>query len=417
MAINLTERYIKGVQERWFKKSFTASMAGNEIEFMGDKTVKTHSVDVAPLYDYNRSGFMGSNLGSRYGTPYDLTDSENEYTITGDKSFTYIIDKGDEVNQDHIKNADRALQRQLDLVVYPFFDTYNLKTWAYKAGKRWVVNQEVAATTAAATNNSEAIVNALIDCQIWDDNMFVPEGSRGLICDGTFFKKIKQNANFIYTEKMVGKKYNYELGEIAGFRIVKVPDRYMPSGVHALITCKQALIAPNKLKEYKIHTDPVGLNGWLTEGRFMHDAFVLSPKRCTIQTIEFNTSKYSCPDVYGAGNSSTDVVFTSSGATAVWWTTDGSDPLTSMHVHKSANMLVTLSDVINATNMAAPYEERELQTGNVLKLVVAAVNTSANGFAPSTVRAYKGVTLTSNITSAGLNSAIANGNIDEWYQF
>lgn len=409
MAINLTERYIKGVQERWFKRSFTASMAGNELEFLGDKTIKTHSVDVAPLYDYNRAGYMGATHGSRYGTPYDLTDTENEYTITGDKSFTYIIDKGDEVNQDHIKNADRALQRQLDQVVYPFFDKYNLGKWAKEAGKRWTVG---IANNAAV--DSEAIVEKLIDAQIWDDNMFVPENARGLICDGTFFKKIKMNPNFIYTEKMVGKRYNYELGEIAGFRIVKVPDRYMPTGVHALITCKQALLAPNKLKEYKIHTDPPGINGWLTEGRFMHDAFVISPKRCTIQTIEFNTARYACGDITLAGHAN-GVSVTSTGANCVRWTTDGSDPATSSHAHITLGTTVLLTDIQNAVNFAGNYEDRELQTGNQMKLVFQAYNNASGGYAPSTVIATDAVTLTASPTQTVVNSAVAD--IDEWYQF
>ena len=39
-----------------------------------------------------------------------------------------------------------------------------------------------------------------------------------------------------------------------------------------------ACTAPKQLEEYRIHDNPPGISGWLCEGRFIYDAFVLNNK-------------------------------------------------------------------------------------------------------------------------------------------
>ena len=41
----------------------------------------------------------------------------------------------------------------------------------------------------------------------------------------------------------------------------------------------KSTLSPSKLKDYKIHNDPVGINGDLVEGRIMMDTFVLEQKK------------------------------------------------------------------------------------------------------------------------------------------
>jgi hypothetical protein len=39
-----------------------------------------------------------------------------------------------------------------------------------------------------------------------------------------------------------------------------------------------ATVAPEQLKDYRIHDNPPGVNGWLVEGRHIYDCFVLNEK-------------------------------------------------------------------------------------------------------------------------------------------
>ena len=128
MAINLTTKYSDKVLERFTKQSLTASAASKDYEFEGIKTLKIYSVDTAPLNDYTRSGT------SRYGTVSELQDTTQTLTMTQDKSFTYSIDKGNEKEQLNIKSANRSLKREIDEVITPHLDKYNLSAWCMGAG-------------------------------------------------------------------------------------------------------------------------------------------------------------------------------------------------------------------------------------------------------------------------------------------
>jgi len=353
MAINLTDKYEKQVAERWFKKSFTAAMAGNEYTFDGVKSIKVFSIDVAPLQNYSKS-VNGFN-GSRFGTPKDLTDTLVEYTMKGDKSFTYIIDRGDEVNQFNIKKANRSLQRQLDEVVHPYMDRYNLATWNKKGEGRVAVDM---------TDGSTAW-EGLIDAQQKMDNALVPESGRCLTVGTKLYKKLLMNDQFVYTSKLADDKFiKGQIGELAGLPVVKIPDSYLPKGVLGMITQKAALLAPNKLADYKIHTDPPGINGDLVEGRFMHDAFVISAKRkCVISLYDKTSGAGNVMKGYVSfkANSTTgldcnEAIDTFSGTTnaVCYYTVDGSDPKVSKTQHKFTGSTVTLTDLQNAVTDDKP---------------------------------------------------------------
>lgn len=68
------------------------------------------------------------------------------------------------------------------------------------------------------------------------------------------------------------------IGEVDGCKIVKVPASHLPAGAAFIITHSIAATAPKQLEEYKIHDNPPGISGWLIEGRFIYDCFVLNEK-------------------------------------------------------------------------------------------------------------------------------------------
>jgi hypothetical protein len=68
------------------------------------------------------------------------------------------------------------------------------------------------------------------------------------------------------------------MGEVDGCKIVKVPSSHLPRGAAFLITHSIAATGPKQLEDYRIHDDPPGVSGWLVEGRFIYDCFVLNEK-------------------------------------------------------------------------------------------------------------------------------------------
>ena len=57
-----------------------------------------------------------------------------------------------------------------------------------------------------------------------------------------------------------------------------MPSGRLPSGCAFLLTHPMAATAPRQLEEYKTHSDPPGISGFLVEGRVVYDCFVLAEK-------------------------------------------------------------------------------------------------------------------------------------------
>jgi hypothetical protein len=75
---------------------------------------------------------------------------------------------------------------------------------------------------------------------------------------------------------------NGQVGEVDGVAIIKVPSTYMPYHTDLILVHPSATVAPWKLETYKIHEDAPGISGWLIEGRFITDAFVLTAKTSAV---------------------------------------------------------------------------------------------------------------------------------------
>ena len=98
--INLASKYSKQVDERFYRESQAMLALSNEHQFTGVQTVKVYSIPIVPMSDYQRSG------ANRYGSANDLTRNVQELTITKDRAWTFIIDRGDKL-QSELTDYDR----------------------------------------------------------------------------------------------------------------------------------------------------------------------------------------------------------------------------------------------------------------------------------------------------------------------
>ena len=311
MAINLASKYADKVAERFTKSSLTANAFSNEYQFNGVKGVTVYSVDTAPLGDYVRNGT------ARYGTPNDLGDSVQELTMSEDKAFTYTIDNGDDSDQMNVKSAAKSLRRQIDEVISPYMDKYRFDVWCRHAGT-------VEARTAPT---AETIVDDIMAAASTLDNALVPETDRTLFLPTEYYRMLKQSPEFVSVDRLGERALSKGVvGEIDGMRVVKVPSGWLPAGVHMLITHKSAVLAPAKLQEYKIHTDPPGINGNLVEGRLLHDAFVLGSRAAGVYCAANSSSVTAQPTIADRKANFAFWASTTTPGATLYYTSDGSDP-------------------------------------------------------------------------------------------
>ena len=269
-GMNLATKYAKQVDERWTEQSQAALvLSGSNYSFKGDRTVVIYSIPIAPLNDYSRSG------SNRYGTPDDLSRNIQTLTVSQDKGFTFIIDKGDEVQSEYVSNPGSALARQIREVIVPNFDRYCFGVMAQSA----MDNGHYDSTAVTASNAYEMLLKGIEHMS----NRNVPTESVVCFCTYKFFGMILRDPAFVKysdtSQKMVALG---RVGKCGGVEIVTCSETKLPAGASFLLVHRDAAIAPKQLEEYKIHDNPPGISGSLVEGRTLFDCFVLDEKSAGI---------------------------------------------------------------------------------------------------------------------------------------
>lgn len=264
MAINYASKCSPHVVERFKLGSRTEGIFSNKYDFTGVRTLTVYTNDLVTLNDYSRTG-----SSNRYGVPNELGDTKQEMTMSQDKSFTYTIDKGNASDQLNIKTANATLQENIDCVVIPAVDKYRLNVLYTNAGLESVTG----ALTKA--NVIEKIMLAGADMS----NALIPLAGRTLIVKESVYVNAKL-ADQIMGNDSIGAKVltNGTVGNLNGMEVRVVPDSYLAENCNFLIVNKTSAIAPVKIKDYKIHTDPPGVSGNLVEFRMYHDCFVLDTR-------------------------------------------------------------------------------------------------------------------------------------------
>lgn len=278
MTVNLAEKYSEKVSDRFKQASVTEAVVNQDYDFAGVNKVKIYTFDTAPLNNYNRAA-----TSNRYGTPNELGDTVQEWTLTQEKSFTYVIDRGNLEDQLNLKQAGKTLRDEIDLVVTPYIDKYRIT----KLEDGSIYNYSLGAniTTSNAYDNYLKGIEAL-------GNSSVP--MTDLYCIGSygFYRKIKQDDSFIKASDAGQRKIdNGVLGFIENVPLILAPQSYLSEGTNFILVHKSAMCSPLKLAEYRILTGQQGFGGNVVEGRFYFDAFIDANKQKGIYLNTASTTK------------------------------------------------------------------------------------------------------------------------------
>lgn len=278
LGINLAEKYSSKVAERFKLQSLATGFTNRDYDWTGVKTLWVYSIPTVSLSDYGRNsavytGATSGNVGtSRYGALTDLQDTAQELTVSQDKSFTFVIDKGDKMDSMNVRDAGKALRREIDEEIVPTQDKYTFNKLATAA----VANSMSATASLEKTN----VYAKFLAGQAALDDKGVPAGGRIAAVSAQTLALLKQDPAFILASEMGQKmKINGLVGELDGVKIVKVPSNYLPTNCAFIITHPSVTVKAEKLADYKIHTDPPFISGNLVEGRVYYDAFVLDAKK------------------------------------------------------------------------------------------------------------------------------------------
>ena len=261
-GMNLATKYLKPIQERWEALSQISLVASSRFVFKGDKTFVIYSIPYAPLVDYSRSGL------ARYGTPNDLSRNIQTLTVTQDKGFAFILDKGDHVQSEFVVNEGTALDNEIRRVIVPAYDERCYSVMVASA----LANGHSSAVEITKNNAHESLLNGIEHMC----NRNVPMDGCVCYCTYNFANKLMLDQSFMrFGDRSQDMILRGELGMADGVRIVAVPANRLPAGSAFLLVHKDAVAAPRQIEEYRAHENPPGISGTLCEGRILFDCFVL----------------------------------------------------------------------------------------------------------------------------------------------
>ena len=261
-GMNLATKYLKPIQERWEALSQISLVSSSRFVFKGGKTFVIYSIPYAPLVDYTRNGL------ARFGTPNDLSRNIQTLTVSQDKGFALILDKGDEVQSDYAVGPGKALDNEIRRVIVPTYDTYCYKIMVDSA----IANGHTSMTEITSLNAHACLLAGIEHMN--DRN--VPMDGCVCYCTYHFANMLMLDQSFMrFGDRSQDMILRGELGMADGVKIVAVPASRLPSGSAFLLVHKDAVAAPRQIEEYRTHEDPPGLSGTLCEGRILFDCFVL----------------------------------------------------------------------------------------------------------------------------------------------
>lgn len=286
MAVNLVTEFIPYVDEVFTKESKKQLLTNQDFTWTGAHTIKVHKINSVPMTDYDRDG---SNVGqvpeegepviwSRFGALSTVENSIEEFTLTKDRSFTFVIDKLDNDETGGVLAGASALARQQREVIIPEVDTYTYGKMVSGAGTT---------VTADPPISAENIYDAIIEGNSVLDDALVPETGRVLVVTPDTYRIMKKNSDIVLdTDIGENMRLNGVIANLDGLSVIKVPKSRLPEDFVFMIAHPSACVAPVKLSEYRVHSDPPGISGELVEGRICYDAFVLDNKKKAIYVLK-----------------------------------------------------------------------------------------------------------------------------------
>ncbi|MBQ5755519.1 MAG: hypothetical protein IIV90_07590 [Oscillospiraceae bacterium] len=264
MEYNYATKYSDKIQQKFARESLVDGRLSNNLDFVGARTVVVTTITPVIINDYKREG-----SANRYGEPKEVLDTKQELTMGRDRSFSGIIDKGNNMDQ-AINKAAKFLNVQVSEAMVPEMDKYKLGVLA----KDGVAGSETGVLTA------ENVIDRLSAARKALLNGNVPVKGRTWFVTSDVFDLLVKTDQFKSLQDLGSRALaKGQVGEIFGAPVVEVPEDIMPEGVNFILVHKDAACSPTKIAEGKVHVDPPGISGNLVEGRYYYDCFVFEAKK------------------------------------------------------------------------------------------------------------------------------------------
>lgn len=273
MAINLASKFESKTSELLKAKAKTSSIVNQNWDWDGVNAINVYTLADVTMNNYAPNGNF------RYGNPDEVQDRKQTFTLSRDRSWTVTIDMLNFQDTMEIRKPAKFLAQETKNVLVPEVDTYRLATLATAGalttdflGASVTARNNITGATAGATSSSNAYSNfTILTAAITDGE--APDEGRVAIMTPSYYNLLKQSGFVLASDSAYGDRKSGDLGQVDGVTIVVCPSTRMPANTDLIITHPMNMVAPEKLRDYTVHKNPPGVNGYLIEFRIRYDAF------------------------------------------------------------------------------------------------------------------------------------------------
>lgn len=282
-TINLATKYSPKVVDKFYLDSVVLGKTSKAYDWDGVNSIKVWTINTHPTTSYAKPandiespGLVSAGTAhARYGATYEVTDTIQTMPLTQDRAVSLSVDKGNNTEQMLIKNSGKVMNLEMREQFIPEFDKYCLSVWGNPANCGTV--------TELASPSKSNIVDAISAHVTALRNKFATVDDAYCFIGETEYAMLLMAPEFINYNNPAFAPQHLEkgvMGRLRGLQIVPVPDSYFVDTNINFVTAKSScILAPTKIKDMKVHTDPVGISGALLEIRWLYDAFVLDTRK------------------------------------------------------------------------------------------------------------------------------------------
>lgn len=265
MAINLTSKFQKATSDILKVGTKTSLIVNDRWDWDGANAVKVYTLADPTIGNYDPTA-----ASARYGTPAEVQDTLQTFTLTRDRSYSAVMDALNVQDTNGVRRPAAYVAQVVKNKMIPEIDTYRLAALVTAGG--------VARSTSIVAAGASSAANAYTNFLTLNGNITDNEGNesgRVAIMTQTFFNYLKQSTGFVLaSDQAYADLKRGVIGEVDGVKIVVCPSSRMPANTDLIITHANVLTAPEKLKDVVLHKNAPGYNGHLIEYRHRYDAFV-----------------------------------------------------------------------------------------------------------------------------------------------
>ena len=264
MAVNLASKFEKKTSE--------ALSAGRKTKLVTNQNWSwdgVNAINVYTLTDPTMGNYDVNGGAARYGNATEVEDTVQTFTLSRDRAWTKTIDKSNYQDSMMVRKPGKYLAQATKNVTIPEIDTYIIAALvtAGDAASRDDIATD-AATTAANAYTNFLLINADIS-----DKECPVEGRVALLTPA-YVNMLKQSTLLDSSDLSYKDKKSGVMGTIDGVKLVEVPSARFPANTDLVITHPSVCVAPEKLVDYTLHKNPVGVSGDVLEYRHRYDAFI-----------------------------------------------------------------------------------------------------------------------------------------------